>query len=79
MLDAMITNQYSIEDVLHYLIMYSAVNKGFKAKDFDAIRKEFLFVSFCTCDYSLEFRIPVFASPRLVRESRVADSTRWFK
>lgn len=52
MLDAMITNQYSIEDVLHYLIMYSAVNKGFKAKDFDAIRKEFLFVSFCTCDYS---------------------------
>ena len=35
--------EYSIEDVLHYLIMYSAVNKGFKAKDFDAIRKEFLF------------------------------------
>lgn len=33
-----------IEDILHYVILYSLINNGLKPKDFEAVRKEFVYV-----------------------------------
>ena len=37
--------QHPIEEVLHYLLLYCAANRGLKPKELDALRREFLLVS----------------------------------
>ena len=35
-----------IEDILHYLILYSLTNNGLKSKDFESVRRDILYVLF---------------------------------
>ena len=72
----MFMDEVELETILHFLILYSLVNNGIKAKDYDVIKKEILYVWLILDFSSIEVWLPIHFIVPLAGEGQVDDEKR---